>query len=152
HAASLAKQEREGRVVLRRLNNREYGNTIDDLLGVRIFAGDTLPYDATAAGFAAVATAHDSSSGHLLLHYRLAGKALASAGDRSPREYMDYKEDGGAPFFVGDEEESRRKLGHAPGEGIYRVRFSAHALQTDKPVTLPLYKRPAGNATEAVII
>ena len=42
----LARREREGRVVLRRLNRIEYQNTIRDLLGVEMAIAQSLPPDA----------------------------------------------------------------------------------------------------------
>ena len=51
HAASLARQQREGRVALRRLNRTEYETTLSDLLGINVKVADLLPDDNSAAGF-----------------------------------------------------------------------------------------------------
>ncbi|MEM6280506.1 MAG: DUF1587 domain-containing protein, partial [Verrucomicrobiota bacterium] len=47
---TAAHQQKKG-TVLRRLNNREYENTINDLLGIRLSLADTLPEDARSHGF-----------------------------------------------------------------------------------------------------
>ena len=54
-AANLAKQEAEGRVVLRRLNRVEYENTLHDLLAIDVPLQHYLPEDATTNGFDNVA-------------------------------------------------------------------------------------------------
>ena len=51
HDASLARQRREGRVVLRRLNRVEYETTLRDLLATPVDVKDLLPDDNVAAGF-----------------------------------------------------------------------------------------------------
>lgn len=53
-----------GRMVLRRLNRREYQNTIRALLGVDVSI-DSVPDDATVDGFDTIGTAHTFSSLHL---------------------------------------------------------------------------------------
>ncbi|MBM3831382.1 MAG: DUF1587 domain-containing protein, partial [Verrucomicrobia bacterium] len=51
HAASLARQRVDGRVLVRRLNVTEYETTLRDLLGRQVAVKDLLPPDETAAGF-----------------------------------------------------------------------------------------------------
>ena len=53
-----------GRAVLRRMNRREYQNTIRELFGLDISI-DSLPDDATVDGFDTIALAHSFSSLHL---------------------------------------------------------------------------------------
>src|SRR4029077_10609150 len=77
HDASLAKQQIDGRVVLRRLNRIEYGTTLRDLLGTSIEVKDLLPDDNSAAGFDNVSAVLDVSSAHLLRYQDAAEKALA---------------------------------------------------------------------------
>ena len=87
HAASLAKQQSEGRVVLRRLNRIEYETTLRDLLATSIDVKDLLPEDASAAGFDNVSTALEVSSVHLLRYQEAAEKALRSVlPTRAPQE------------------------------------------------------------------
>lgn len=53
-----------GKVVLRRLNRREYQNTIRSLFGLDVSI-DSVPDDATVDGFDTIGTAHSFSSLHL---------------------------------------------------------------------------------------
>lgn len=79
HAASIARQRRDGRVVLRRLNRNEYENTLRDLLGSQVSVKDLLPDDTVAAGFDNVSAALDVSSIHLLRYQEAAEQAVRSA-------------------------------------------------------------------------
>ncbi|HSI34454.1 MAG TPA: DUF1592 domain-containing protein [Tepidisphaeraceae bacterium] len=79
HAASLARQQEQGRVIVRRLNGTEYQNTIHDLLNVRVPLKDMLPEDGAAAGFDNVSSALDLSATHLLLYQQAAEKAINAA-------------------------------------------------------------------------
>ncbi|MFM7056659.1 MAG: DUF1592 domain-containing protein [Planctomycetota bacterium] len=51
HLELAARQHREGRVVLRRLNRVEFENTLNDLFAVRVSVRDMLPEDAVQQGF-----------------------------------------------------------------------------------------------------
>jgi mono/diheme cytochrome c family protein len=84
HDASLAKQQREGRVVLRRLNRTEYETTLRDLLGAPVEVKDLLPDDNIAAGFDNVSAVLDVSSAHLLRYQEAAEKALQSVIPNRP--------------------------------------------------------------------
>jgi mono/diheme cytochrome c family protein len=79
HNASLARQRREGRVVLRRLNRNDYETTLRDLLGPQVEVKDLLPEDRTAAGFDNVSDALDISAVHLLRYQQAAERAVRSA-------------------------------------------------------------------------
>lgn len=78
HASSLARQQQEGRVVLRRLNRVEYETTLRDLLGPHLQVQEFLPDDATAAGFDNVSEALQVSSVHLLRYQEVAERAVRS--------------------------------------------------------------------------
>lgn len=78
HAASLARQQQEGRVFLRRLNRTEYETTLRDLLGTQVSVRDLLPEDGKAAGFDNVSEALDVSAVHLLKYQEAAEKAVRS--------------------------------------------------------------------------
>ena len=78
-AASLQRQQKNGRVMVRRLNGTEYENTIRDLLGTSVNVKTMLPEDNTAAGFDNVSAALELSATHLLLYQEAAEKAVASA-------------------------------------------------------------------------
>ncbi|MEZ0276488.1 MAG: DUF1587 domain-containing protein, partial [Roseimicrobium sp.] len=79
HGASLDRQRKNGRVVLRRLNGTEYENTINDLLGTRTALKEMLPEDSTTAGFDNVSSGLDLSATHFLLFQEAAAKAVTTA-------------------------------------------------------------------------
>jgi len=83
-AASMAQQQKNGRVIVRRLNGTEYENTLRDLLGTNVALKEMLPEDSSAAGFDNVSTVLDVSSTHLLLYQEAAAKAIASVIPTSP--------------------------------------------------------------------
>lgn len=76
HEASLARQQTDGRVVLRRLNRTEYETTLRDLLGPQVEVKELLPSDNIAAGFDNVSAVLDVSSAHLLRYQDAAEQAL----------------------------------------------------------------------------
>ena len=86
HKASLARQQSEGRVVLRRLNVTEFETSLRDLLGKQVAVRSLLPEDTVAAGFDNVSAVLDVSSVHLLRYQDAAEKALASVIPRHPPE------------------------------------------------------------------
>lgn len=67
-----------GVITMRRLNKREYENTVEDLLGVRIEA-DALPDDANSDGFDTAGSALFFSSDQFEQYLDLAHKALDAA-------------------------------------------------------------------------
>ncbi len=79
HAASLERQQTQGRVVVRRLNGTEYENTLRDLLQTRMSVKDLLPDDNSAAGFDNVSAALEVSATHLLMYQEAAERAIMSA-------------------------------------------------------------------------
>jgi len=82
HAASLARQRVDGRVLVRRLNVTEYETTLRDLLGRQVAVKDLLPPDETAAGFDKVSAVLELSSVHLLRYQDAAEQALKSVVPR----------------------------------------------------------------------
>ncbi len=78
HAASLDRQRKHGRVVVRRLNGTEYENTIRDLLGTHVKLKEMLPEDNSVAGFDNVGAVLDVSATHQLLYQEAAEKAVRS--------------------------------------------------------------------------
>jgi hypothetical protein len=78
HTASLERQRKQGRVVVRRLNGTEYENTIRDLLGTNVSLKDMLPDDNELAGFDNVGAVLDVSATHQLIYQEAAEKAIAS--------------------------------------------------------------------------
>ncbi len=86
--ASLAKQKRDGRVVLRPLNRTEYETTLRDLLGDQVEVKSLLPDDNVAAGFDKLSAVLDVSSVHLLRYLDAAERAIVSAiPSRPPAEF-----------------------------------------------------------------
>jgi hypothetical protein len=157
---SLARQRREGRVALRRLNRTQYETTLRDLLETQVEVADLLPDDNLSAGFDRVATALDVSPVHLLRYQVAAEKALRSAIPDRPRNPFQERRTGkqiteNMPLF-------RELLGNlarlegdtlilyvrpyshipcatapAPQSGRYRVRASVYAVGTGgKPLPL----------------
>lgn len=84
HDASLARQRRDGRVVLRRLNRIEYETTLRDLLSDSVEVRDLLPEDNVAAGFDNVSAVLDVSSVHLLRYQDAAERALKTVIPQRP--------------------------------------------------------------------
>ena len=78
HAASLERQQKYGRVAVRRLNGTEYENTVRDLLGSSVKLKELLPEDNSAAGFDNVGAVLDVSGTHQLLYLEAAEKAILS--------------------------------------------------------------------------
>lgn len=160
HNASLARQQREGRVVLRRLNRTEYETTVRDLLGTAVEVKDLLPDDNVAAGFDNVSAVLDISSVHLLRYQEAAEKALRTVIPSRPQvafkerrsgreitEKMSSFKDllGKALRLDGDTLVMYvRPWGHvpcatapAPQAGRYRVRASVYAVGTgDRPIPM----------------
>ncbi|MFM8273423.1 MAG: DUF1592 domain-containing protein [Gemmata sp.] len=78
HAASLALQQKHGRVAVRRLNGTEYENTVRDLLGTGAKLKELLPEDNQVAGFDNVGAVLDVSATHQLLYQEAAERAVLS--------------------------------------------------------------------------
>ena len=160
HQNSLAKQEREGRVVLRRLNRTEYETTLRDLLGPSVEVRDLLPDDNSAAGFDKVSAALEVSATHLLRYQEAAEKALRTVIPTRPSAEFKERRTGRQitekmPLFRDMLGKSARLDGDtlliyvrpyshipcatapAPQAGRYRVRASVSAVGTDgKPLPL----------------
>jgi len=85
HDYSAAVQQREGRVVFRRLNRREYEHTLHDLLGIDTPLRELLPEDGTAEGFDNVGAALNLSAVHLERYLQAADAALTAATVKSPQ-------------------------------------------------------------------
>jgi hypothetical protein len=79
HDVTFARQQAEGRVVLRRMNRREYEATLHDLLGISIPLQNVLPEDNPVHGFDTVSKGLETSATHLLRYQQAADKALTAA-------------------------------------------------------------------------
>ncbi len=85
HGISLARQQREGRAVRRRLSRTEYLNTLWDLLGVEGCLRELLPEDETDGGFENIGSALNLSEVHLERYLQAADLALREATVRTAR-------------------------------------------------------------------
>jgi hypothetical protein len=79
HDVSFARQRAEGRVVLRRMNRREYEATMHDLLGIAVPLQTFLPEDNPVHGFDTVSKGLETSATHLLRYQQAADKAISAA-------------------------------------------------------------------------
>lgn len=79
HHSTLERQQREGRVVRRRLSRTEYLNTIRDLLGVDAGLRELLPEDEKEGGFENIGAALNLSEVHLDRYLQAADLALRQA-------------------------------------------------------------------------
>ena len=75
----VAKSDTQKGTVLRRLNRREYQNTISDLLGVKVNIIDSLPEDGRAQGFDNIGEALSISGIQMLRYMEAAEMALNAA-------------------------------------------------------------------------
>lgn len=73
-----------GEIVMRRLNRREYANTIENLLGIRV-EPEGLPADSQPAGFDTAGTGLFMSAHQIEIYYELAKQALGDAFKRHGR-------------------------------------------------------------------
>jgi hypothetical protein len=155
--AETARRDGEGRVVMRRLNQAEYTNTVRDLLGVEIDLSDLLPPDTSINGFDNNAESLHTSS-HLLRSYLEAADRVldeAIANESRPwlqKKRFDLKEertlrregsvyrhldDGVAIFAVWESANIRVTMWNFRSHfrGKYRFRISAYGYQSEgKPV------------------
>jgi mono/diheme cytochrome c family protein len=159
HDASRAAQQRDGRVVLRRLNRIEYETTLRDLLGDAVEVKELLPEDNIAAGFDNVSAVLDVSSVHLLRYQEAAEKALKTVIPTRPpipfkvrhtgRQIVEHQKEfqsllNKSVKLDGDSLVMYvRPWGHipcatppTPQRGRYRVKASVRAINTDKALPL----------------
>ncbi len=155
--AEKARRSGKGRVVLRRLNQAEYANTVRDLLGVEVALADLLPPDTSTNGFDNNAESLHTSS-HLLRSYLdAADRVLDEAIANEPRPWQQKKrfdlkeertlrpegsvyrhlDDGVAIFAVWESANIRVTMWNFRSHvrGRYRFRISAYGYQSGgKPV------------------
>lgn len=161
--------------VLRRLNRREYQNTINDLLGVRVSIIDSLPEDGRALGFDNIGEAL-SISGIQMQRYMEAAEtalnaALYAAGRPEKTTLTATLETDRNKEFIGKHWLKREdgaivvfNEGGYPGTvlhnlrartaGTYKVRVTGYGYQIEKPVVFALITgsfnfRNADNVTQS---
>ena len=161
--ANLAKQQTEGRVVLRRLNRVEYENTLHDLLAIDVPLQHYLPEDATTNGFDNVAAGLRLSMLHMEQYLEAADAAISAAMEFRRRPEVIHKrlryhdEESVQDDVKKKEKKTFRVLPDAvvifddnsptvlrrwivPARGRYRIRISGRAYQAaGRPVWLKLY-------------
>ncbi len=163
HGASLARQQADGRVRLRRLNRGEYEKTLHDLLAIDLPLRHFLPEEASSHGFDNVAESLRVSMLHMEQYLEAADAAISAAIDLRRRPEVvkrrfryhdeesvlnDAKKPGKKSFRVlpdavvvfdsNSPTVLHRFRGHERGQ--YRIRISAYAYQAaGRPVWLKLY-------------
>ena len=153
HAHAAAKG-----TVLRRLNRREYGNTMNDLFGTSLELEDMLPEDGRSHEFDNVGDALGISMQHMQMYLKAAGVVLEEAITKTteppkPQRIVGrYTDDKGVKKFVGDQWLKLKddsivrfaRTGYPSGmirsartqnEGSYRIKVHGFAYQSEKPIT-----------------
>ena len=174
-AASLERQQKDGRVVVRRLNGTEYENTVRDLVGTNVSLKEMLPEDNTTAGFDNVSSGLDLSATHLLLYQEAAARAVQSVIPISPPIPFSDKRTGLEMTKKGPN--FNQTLGHScklngeslifysklpryglcstpsvPADGRYRIQMSACAVGADgKPVPAGLMSVQDGGRESPIL-
>lgn len=151
----VAKHAAQKGTVLRRLNRREYENTVSDLMGVRLHVAGLLPEDGRAFGFDNVGEALGVSAMQMQRYMEAAEAALDAAllTDARPETTKQsytfdtpgnagnigphwLKRDDGALVFFNDGGSPRTVLPgfSAKAAGTYRVRITGYGYQSEEPV------------------
>ena len=173
--AEAEHREKEGRVVMRRLNRADYANTVRDLLGVEVDLADLLPHNTSTSGFDNSAEALHTSS-YLLRSYldaadRVLDEAIANEGRPwQIKKRFDIKEertvkatgsvyrhlDDGVAIFASWESANIRVTMwnfRSPFRGKYRFRISAYGFQSEgKPVNFHVTAGTLKEVTEERIL
>ena len=160
HEASIDRQRREGRVVLRRLNRTEYENTLRDLLATPVEVKDLLPDDNIAAGFDKLSAVLDISPMHLLRYQDAAEKAVRAVLPTAPQVTIKERRTGRQiteklrlyqellgksarlegdtlVLYLRNPDYIPCATAPAPADGRYRVRVCASSLGTgDRPLPM----------------
>jgi len=157
HAASLVKQQQEGRVRIRRLNRAEYQHTLHDLLGVTTDVKSLLPEDSIVGGFDKIGAGLETSATHLVRFQHAVDRALADALPAemihneplrvrwTGREFFDNRpkpnRESTAPYvrFEGNTiilcatlyKHGSIQTAHTPSPGRYRIRASVKAIRSE---------------------
>lgn len=159
-ALTRAHQATKG-TVLRRLNRREYENTLNDLFGTNLDLAERLPEDGRAHEFDTVGEALGVSMVQLRQYMKCIDDVLDEAivSSLGPPEhrtirasYADTREaerflgnvwlkldDGAVAFFKsGGYPSGMLRDANARRDGWYRIRVTGYAWQTDQPVTFAI--------------
>ena len=156
---SLAESHRDRRgTVLRRLNRREYENTLNDLFGTRLSLASMLPEDGRSEEFDTVGEALEISDVQLERYLQAIDRVLEEAVEMGPAPAQpetrraSYAETRGADKFLGNQwlllDDGAvvffRRLGYPSGmlreantarRGRYRIRITGYAYQSNRAIT-----------------
>lgn len=156
-----ARQMKEGRSSLRRLNRNEYANTIEDLFGVRPAVEGNLPEDGRVDGFDKVGGALPLSADGAYGYFTMAdeilkkwvlkplpradnpadarlAKAIARPSEQSKGHILEL-DDGTMVSFNTDTTSGPLKYSGTRIPGLHRIRLSVYGYQTDKPLPFGIY-------------
>ena len=174
-AAAIARQKTEGRVVLRRMNRREYEHTLHDLLGLAEPLAPMLPEDTVVHGFDTTSSGLETSATHLLRYQAAAERALAAALPAGPvaskvtrwtgKEYLEKRlpvhRTGIDPFVRVDGDslvlhavlygDNSMQAPQPLVPGRYRIRASVRLVNCDKPMSVLIGKRVDRFQTEKLM-
>jgi mono/diheme cytochrome c family protein len=174
-AAAAARHKAEGRVVLRRMNRREYEQTLHDLLGIAEPLAAMLPEDTVVHGFDTTSSGLETSATHLLRYQTAAERALAAALPAGPvtstvtrwtgKEYLEKRlpvhRKGIDPFVRVDGDslvlhavlygDNSMQAPHPLVPGRYRIRASVRLVNCDKPMSVLIGKRVDRFQTEKLM-
>ena len=174
-AAAAARQKSEGRVVLRRMNRREYEHTLHDLLGIAEPLAALLPEDTVVHGFDTTSSGLETSATHLLRYQAAAERALAAALPAGPvastvtrwtgKEYLEKRmpvhRTGIDPFVRIDGDslvlhavlygDNSMQAPKPLVPGRYRIRASVRLVNCDKPMSVLIGKRVDRFQTEKLM-
>ena len=145
----------EREVVLRRLNRREYTNTVRDLFGIYVDVSRVLVDDSTETGFDNIGSKLSVSSQQMELYVEAADLVLNSlfGPEKAPRSInktvnmatlkrafgkSERKLSDGVVLFSGAKQLPLYDAS-APTAGLYRYRVTIRAEQTDEPVVMRVY-------------
>jgi hypothetical protein len=155
----VAKSKAQKGTVLRRLNRREYQNTLEDLLGVKLNVIDMLPEDGRAAGFDNIGEALSISGIQMQRYMEAAELAINAAlfADQKPEKTTQsatlesdrnkeaigkhwLKRDDGAivVFNEGGFPSTVIPNVRAKNSGTYKLRVTGYGYQIDEPVVFAL--------------
>ncbi len=158
---ALARQHaRVKGTVLRRLNRREYQNAMNDLFGTDLKLEEMLPEDGRSHEFDVVGEALGVSMTHLQRYLETAGlvfdAAIAKTSEAPKPQFIEctYREsevereagktlkrlgDGAlVRFSTSGLSGGHLREGGTPRPGMYRVRVTGYAYQSDKPVAVSI--------------
>jgi mono/diheme cytochrome c family protein len=174
-AAAATRQKAEGRVVLRRMNRREYEQTLHDLFGIAEPLAALLPEDTVVHGFDTTSSGLETSATHLLRYQAAAERALAAALPAGPvastvtrwtgKEYLEKRlpvhRKGIDPFVRVDGDslvlhavlygDNSMQAPHPLVPGRYRIRASVRLVNCDKPMSVLIGKRVDRFQTEKLM-